>query len=87
MNAVPELTPELLQALNHRAEVRRRFWEANRKRLTAVYPDQYVAVHNGTVAYAGTDLIDVERALRDRGIAVTDTWIEFLPASDQVWIF
>ena len=69
---------EAAEAALRAAEREQAFWAANEKRLTAAYPDQFVAVMDGRVAARGDSLPDLYARLRERGVDPHRVWIKFL---------
>ena len=61
------------------AEAIQRFWEEHYLELLKAYPEQFVAVKDGRVIAAHSDLAMLAYELRDRGLdARTDVAIQFI---------
>jgi hypothetical protein len=66
-----------------RAEQEDAFWSQHYQTLLAKYPEQFVAVVDGKVVAASTDLQALLQLLRAQRIEPTQAWTRFLTAHPE----
>ncbi|MBI4495105.1 MAG: hypothetical protein HY690_20210 [Chloroflexi bacterium] len=67
-----------LQAAWQEEEEEDRFWREHRQDLLEAYPDQFVAVYQGSVIAAASDWETLEACLQARGLDPSRVWIRFV---------
>jgi len=79
------VAPPLENAIAALREAQREqaYWTANERRLTADYPDQFVAVLNGRIVATAGTLEDLYTKLRDGNIEPRRAWLRFLSATPR----
>jgi hypothetical protein len=60
------------------AEHEQDFWRDHYGELLQQYPDQFVAVREGTVVAANPDLQQLLESLKHQGVEPTAVWVRFL---------
>ena len=60
------------------ADAELNFWRDHYADLVQQYPDQFVAVRDGTVVARNPDLLQVVQSLKHQGIDPTRVWLRFL---------
>jgi len=71
---------ENARAALHEAERRAAFWQEHHDEFLARYPEQFVAVKDGTVEAADSDMDKLLGILRNRQIDPRDVWVKFITA-------
>lgn len=84
--AVPLPDRETLDAARKRAEDERAFWSAHRVELTSRYPDEFVAVLNGTVVDHDRDLMVLVQRLQASGIRPNEAMIEYMATQPEFYL-
>jgi hypothetical protein len=74
---------EAFRKSSEREDERRAFWAANRERLSALYPDEFVAVHEGEVVVHSRTLSYVLGFIDGRGIDPDEAYLEFLATTER----
>jgi hypothetical protein len=60
------------------AEAEQHYWREHYADLLRQYPDQFVAIRDGTVVARNPDLQQLLQSLKHQGIAPTQVWVRFL---------
>lgn len=59
------------------------FWHKHYKKLLHDHPDQFVAVSDGKVVATNTDLRQLVRILKEKGLEIPKVWVRFLTADPR----
>ena len=78
---LPAPTAEDINAMFHEARREQAFWADSYRRMVQLYPDLFVAVHQGKVVATGADLDTVSAELRAAGLQPGDAWVRFMMAT------
>lgn len=62
------------------AEARAAFWKEHHSEFLERYPEQFVAVSNGVVVAADSDMDKLLRILKSRGFDPRRVWVRFITA-------
>ena len=73
-----QLTTETARALWKEAEQETAFWLDHQHEYLVRYPDQFVAVHNGSVVAADHDLRVVIDRLTNLGVEYREVWLRYM---------
>jgi hypothetical protein len=78
-------TPSLEGALRARAaaEAEDAFWRDHYTSYLERYPDQFVAVADGKVITASSDLSHVVGVLKGKGVDVRRAWVRYIAATPR----
>jgi hypothetical protein len=60
------------------AQLEQRFWEKHQQEFRERYPDQFVAVADGQVVLASSDLQQLLVGLRNQGRDIHDVWVRYI---------
>jgi hypothetical protein len=74
------MTNEAARAAWQRADDERAFWLQHQQQYLEQYPDQFVAVKDGTVVATGANLDQLLARLEGRGLEPTQVWLRYFDA-------
>jgi hypothetical protein len=81
--ALTESKLEGVKAASERARQEQDFWEQHWGEFLTKYPEQFVAVLNGEVVAADSDLLALHRVISTRGIDRHKVWVRFITADPR----
>ena len=81
-----EPMPERVAALFERADREQAFWQEHSEEFKARYPDQWVAVRDGSVIAVNKSLRGLNGELARQGLKPTEAWVGFMGATPRVII-
>lgn len=59
------------------------FWHAYARELLAKYPDQFVAVHKGEIIATNSNLRQLIRDVKVKGLNPGQVWVRFLASNPE----
>ena len=84
--AVPPLDRATIDAARKRAADARAFWDAHREELTQKYPDEFVAMRDGTVIDHDRDFMVLTGRLERAGVRLTELSIERMVTEPEYYL-